>query len=340
VTVKQPATGLVQSQNTNAAGEYLFTELPVGTYSVTAEQTGFATETKQNVLLEVDARLREDFTLAVGAVTQTATVEASAPVISTDSATVGNVINNQQVTGLPLNGRNPLQLVTLVPGVNNGVKGSQNQTQGGSVSINGAREQSNNFLLDGVDNNDLAINQWVVPIDPDAMEEFKVAETTYTAEYGRSGGGQINYTTKSGSNQFHGVAYEYLRNADVDARNFFDPLNIPPYKRNQFGASVGGPVKKDKTFFFFNWESTRIRQSISKVGTVPTAAMHSGNFSALSASIYDPSSINAAGQRTPFPGNIIPAADINPVGQAALNLYPLPNAPNTAPAGYSTRPSR
>lgn len=340
VTVKQPATGLVQTQNTNTAGEYLFTELPVGTFSVTAEQPGFATETKQNVLLEVDARVREDFTLAVGAVTQTATVEASAPVISTDSSTVGNVINNQQVTELPLNGRNPLQLVTLVPGVNNGVKGSQNQTQGGSVSINGAREQSNNFLLDGVDNNDLAINQWVVPIDPDAMEEFKVAETTYSAEYGRSGGGQINYTTKSGSNLFHGVAYEYLRNADVDARNFFDPLNIPPYKRNQFGASLGGPVKKDKTFFFFNWESTRIRQSISKVGTVPTAAMHSGNFSALSVPIYDPSSINAAGQRTPFPNNIIPAADINSVGQAILNLYPLPNAPNNASSGLyaSTEP--
>ncbi|HUA85819.1 MAG TPA: TonB-dependent receptor [Bryobacteraceae bacterium] len=201
------------------------------------------------------------------------------------------------------------------------------------MSINGAREQSNNFLLDGVDNNDLAINQWVVPLDPDAMEEFKVAETTYTAEYGRSGGGQINYTTKSGSNQFHGVAYEYLRNADLDARNFFDPHDIPPYKRNQFGTSIGGPIKKDKTFFFFNWESTRIRFSVSKVGTVPTAAMHSGNFSALSSPIYDPNSISSTGQRAPFSGNIIPASEISPVGQNVLNLYPLPNAPNNASSG-------
>jgi Carboxypeptidase regulatory-like domain/TonB dependent receptor/TonB-dependent Receptor Plug Domain len=341
VTVTQPATGFVRTQNTNTVGEYLFTELPVGAYAVTAEQTGFKTETKQNVVLEVDARVREDFSLTVGSVTETATVEASTPVISTDSATVGNVINNAEVTGLPLNGRNPLQLVTLVPGVNNGVKGSQNQTQGGSVSINGAREQSNNFLLDGVDNNDLAINQWVVPLDPDAMEEFKVAETTYTAEYGRSAGGQINYTTKSGSNQFHGVGYEYLRNADLDARNFFDPKNIPPYKRNQYGASIGGPVKKDKTFFFFNFEGTRIRQSVSKVGTVPTAEMHDGNFSGIGTTIYDPNSTNAAGQRTPFPGNIIPANEISAVGQNVLNLYPLPNAPNNGSSGLfsSTEPA-
>jgi hypothetical protein len=339
VTVKQPATGLTQTKTTSDTGDYVFTELPVGTYTVTAEQSGFKTETRENVLLEVDARVREDFTLTVGQVTETLAVEASAPVISTDSATVGNVIDNKQVTELPLNGRNPLQLTLLVPGANYGVKGSQNQTQGGSISVNGAREQSNNFLLDGVDNNDLAINQYSVAISTEAMMEFKVGESTYTAEYGRSGGAQINYITRSGSNNFHGVLYEYLRNADVDAKNFFDkPGPIPPYKRNQFGASLGGPIKKDKTFFFFNWESTRIRQSITKVGTVPTAAMHNGDFSALlpNTVIYDPNSINSAGQRSPFNGNIIPKTDFNSVGVAVLNLYPLPNAPNNAASGLFT----
>ena len=345
VTAKQPATGLVREETTNDLGEYLFAQMPVGTYNVSAEQSGFKKVDHENVLLEVDARVRVDFALAVGAVTETLSVEASAPVINTDSATVGNVIDNKQVTELPLNGRNPMQLVTLVPGANNGVKGSQNQTQGGSFSMNGAREQANNFLLDGIDNNDLAINQQVVPISPDAMDQFKIEESTYTAEFGRSGGAQVNYTTKSGTNQFHGVLYEYLRNADLDAKNFFDkpsPASIPPYKRNQFGASIGGPIKKDKTFFFFNWESTRVRQSLTKVGTVPTAAMKNGDFSALlpNTIIYDPNSLNATGQRTPFSGNMIPSTDFSKVGQAILALYPNPNAPNNASSGFynSTQP--
>jgi hypothetical protein len=345
ITIRQPATGLSYEQASNDAGEFLFTQLPPGTYTVTAAQSGFKTENHENVLVEVDQRVRVDFALAVGAVTEAVNVEASAPVINTDSATVGNVIDNKQVTELPLNGRNPLQLTLLVPGANFGVKGSQNQTQGGSISVNGAREQSNNFLLDGVDNNDLAINQYSVAISTEAMMEFKVGASTYTAEFGRSGGAQINYVTRSGTNAYHGVLYEYLRNADLDAKNFFDkPGPIPPYKRNQFGTSLGGPIRKDKTFFFFNWESSRIRQSITKVGTVPTAAMKNGDFSALlpNTVIYDPNSINASGQRTPFQNNMIPKMDFSSVGLSILNLYPNPNAPNTASSGLftSTAPLR
>jgi hypothetical protein len=341
VTVKQAATGLVREETTNEVGEYLFAQLPVGTYNVTAEQSGFKRADRENVILEVDARVRTDFTLSVGAVTDTVAVEASTPVISTDSATVGNVVDNKQVTELPLNGRNFLQLNLLVPGANQGVKGSQNQTQGGSISVNGAREQANNFLLDGVDNNDLAINQYSVAISTEAIQEFKVQTSSYTAEFGRSGGAQINIATKSGNNAFHGVAYEYLRNADLDAKNFFDkpaPASIPPFKRNQFGTSIGGPIKKDKTFFFFNWESARVRQSITRVATVPTVAMKNGDFSALlpNTVIYDPNSLNAAGQRTPFGGNIILPANFSKVGQAILGLYPNPNAPNNAASGLYT----
>ena len=337
VTVEHVQTGLVRKEPTNDQGEYLFAQLPVGNYNVTAEQQGFKKVERENVLLEVDDKLRVDLTLSVGAVTDTVAVEAAASEISTDSATVGDVVDHREVTELPLNGRQFLQLNLLVPGANQGVKGSQNQTQGGSISVNGAREQANNFLLDGIDNNDLAINQYSVSISPDAIQEFKVQESTYSAEFGRSGGAQINVAIKSGTNQFHGVAYEYLRNSDLDAKNFFDkpaPAPIPPFKRNQFGAALGGPVKKDKTFFFFNWESTRIRQSVTKQATVPTTAMKNGDFSALlpATVIYDPTSINAAGQRSPFPSNIIPSADFNPVGQGILSLFPNPNIPGGGPS--------
>ena len=328
VTVRHVSTGLVREEATNDAGEYLFAQLPVGQYDLSAEQSGFKKVERQGILLQVDDKLRVDVDLSVGAVTETIAVEAAAPVIQTDSATVGNVVDNKKVTELPLNGRNFLQLNLLVPGANQGVKGSQNQTQGGSITVNGAREQGNNFLLDGVDNNDLAINQYSVAISTEAIQEFKVQASTYTAEFGRSGGAQVNIATKSGTNQYHGVLYEYLRNADLDAKNFFDrPGPIPPFKRNQFGASVGGPVIKDKTFFFFNWESTRVRQGITRVATVPTAAMKQGDFSALlpGTVIYDPGTLNAQGLRAPFDGNKIPSSKFDKVGQALLNLYPDPN---------------
>ncbi|HYL74551.1 MAG TPA: carboxypeptidase regulatory-like domain-containing protein [Bryobacteraceae bacterium] len=344
ITVRHIATGLVREETTNDAGEYLFAQLPVGQYNLTAEQTGFKKVERQNVLLQVDDKLRVDLDLTVGAITETVAVEAAAPVIQTDSATVGNVVDNKKVTELPLNGRNFLQLNLLVPGANQGVKGSQNQTQGGSITVNGAREQANNFLLDGVDNNDLAINQYSVAISTEAIQEFKVQASTYSSEFGRSGGAQINIATKSGTNQFHGVLYEYLRNADLDAKNFFDrpALPIPPFKRNQFGASVGGPVIKDRTFFFFNWESTRVRQSITRVATVPTTAMKNGDFSALlpNTIIYNPGTLSTSGGqpvRTPFDTNRIPKSLFTgSIGQAIANLYPDPNGATGPGSGLFT----
>ena len=243
VTAHQTSTGLSRTELTNDAGEYSIPQLPVGQYTLEVEQPGFKKMGRTGIELRVDDKVRIDVSLTVGQLAETVAVEASVPVVSTDSATVGNVIDNKQVTELPLNGRNFLQLNLLVPGANQGVKGSQNQTQGGSISINGAREQSNNFLLDGMDNNDLAINQYAVAISTEAIQEFKVQASTYSAEFGRSPGAQINVATKAGTNDFHGVLYEYLRNADLDAKNFFDrPGPIPGFKRNQFGASAGGPI--------------------------------------------------------------------------------------------------
>ncbi len=346
VTATQTATGLTRTDLTNDEGEYAIPQLPVGSYTVSVEQAGFKRTDRTGVELRVDDRLRIDVVLALGQVSDTVAVEATAPVINTDSSTLGNVVDNKKVTELPLNGRNFLQLNLLVPGANQGVKGSQNQTQGGSISVNGAREQGNNFLLDGMDNNDLAINQYAVAISTEAIQEFKVQASTYSAEFGRSPGAQINIATKAGTNQIHGVLYEYLRNNDLDAKNFFDrPGPIPGYKRNQYGTSIGGPIKQNKTFYFGNYEGARVRQGITKVATEPTAAMKSGNFSALPAVIYDPTSLhlqNGVLVRNPFPGNIIPAALISSVGQNLVNLYPTPNTPGTSAANglYTSSPTK
>ena len=346
VTARQTTTGLTRTETTNDAGEYSISQLPVGPYVVSVEQTGFKKIERTGIELRVDDRLRVDLTLPVGQVTETMTVEETTPLVATDSSTLGNVVDNKKVTELPLNGRNFLQLNLLVPGANQGVKGSQNQTQGGSISVNGAREQSNNFLLDGMDNNDLAINQYAVAISTEAIQEFKVQASTYSAEFGRSPGAQINVATKAGTNQVHGVLYEYLRNDALDAKNFFDrPGRIPEYRRNQYGVSVGGPIRRDKTFFFGNYEGNRIRQGITKVATEPTAAMKAGDFSALSTVIYDPTTlhtVNGVLQRSPFPGNRIPVGSISQVGQNVVNLYPNPNTPGTSAASglYTSSPTR
>jgi hypothetical protein len=347
VTVLQTATGLVRNEQTNESGEYSIPQLPVGNYTVSVEMANFKKAEITNVELRVDDRLRIDVSLSVGQVTDTVAVEETAPVISTDSSTLGNVVDNKKVTELPLNGRNFLQLNLLVPGANQGVKGSQNQTQGGAISVNGAREQANNFLLDGMDNNDLAINQYAVAISTEAVQEFKVQASTYSAEFGRSSGAQINIATKAGTNQIHGVLYEYIRNNDLDAKNFFDrPGPIPGYKRNQYGASIGGPIKKNKTFYFGNYEGARVRQGITKVATEPTTAMKNGDFSALSTIIYDPSSLhagaNGAPTRTPFAGNIIPPSMFSSVGKNVLSLYPTPNTPGTSTANglFTSSPTK
>ncbi len=346
VAARQTATGLVRTERTNESGEYSIPQLPVGSYVLSVEQPGFKKTERTGIELRVDDRLRIDVNLPVGDLTEVVAVQETTPVVATDSSTLGNVVDNRKVTELPLNGRNFLQLNLLVPGANQGVKGSQNQTQGGSISVNGVREQSNNFLLDGMDNNDLAINQYAVAVSTEAIQEFKVQASTYSAEFGRSPGAQVNVATKAGTNQVHGVLYEYLRNDQLDAKNFFDrPGRIPEYRRNQYGASVGGPIKKNKTFYFANYEGNRIRQGITKIATEPTAAMKTGDFSALPTTIYDPGTLHAVNgvmQRSPFPGNVIPVNRISAVGQNVVNLYPNPNTTSSSTASglYTSSPTR
>lgn len=324
ITATNLGTGAQRSSVTNEQGDYVFNELPVGSYSVSAELTGFRKEIRTGITLQIDQRARIDLTLQIGQVSEVLEVTADAPLVQSESAAIGNVVDNQKVTELPLNGRQFLQLNLLVPGAVTGIKGSQLSTQGGAVSINGFREQQNQFILDGVDNTDLSINQFSVSPSIDSIQEFKVQSGTYSAAFGGRGGAQINVITKSGTNDWHGTAFEFIRNDNLDARNFFDQQKAE-FKRNQYGGSVGGPIRRDQTFFFFSYEGTNERKGTTRTGTVPTAIEKTGDFSQSGITIFDPATTDAAGRRQPFPGNRIPADRISAVGRTIAALYPNPN---------------
>ena len=222
VTVSNIATNATRQADTNDDGDFTVALLPPGHYRVSVEKAGFRRTILSDVGLDVDQTARVDFTLQVGMLTEEVKVNDTPPMIQTDTSTLGQVIDGRLVHDLPLNERNFLSFALLAPGSQLPAEGSQNSTQGGAVSVNGAREQSNNFLLDGVDNNDPYINQYVTLPSIDAMQEFKVQSSDYSAEFGRSGGAQINVIIKSGTNQFHGGLFEFLRNRNLDAKNFFD----------------------------------------------------------------------------------------------------------------------
>jgi hypothetical protein len=282
ITVLNEATNAIRDAETNDDGDFTVALLPPGRYRVTAESPGFRKSVFSDVTVDVDQTARVDFALQVGAAAEEVHVKDTPPAIQTDTSTLGQVVNNRLVQQLPLNERNFLDFALLVPGSELPAEGSQNSTQGGALSVNGAREQSNNFLLDGVDNNDPYINQYVALPSVDAIQEFKVQSSDYSAEYGRGGGAQINVVLKSGTNQFHGTLFEYFRNRNMDARNYFDLpqctptsvpgkcANIPGLQRDQFGGTLGGPLRKDKTFFFISYEGLRLRQASTREATVPS----------------------------------------------------------------------
>src|SRR5215467_2836119 len=251
VTITNESTGQVRSSVTNETGLYNVPLLPPGTYSVQASLPGFRSELRRGLLLEVDRTARVEIQLQVGEVSEKIEVMADAPLVQADNSSLGQVIDTQRVAELPLNGRQFLQLASLTPGVQPNSQGSNLSTQSGSVNVNGAREVFNNFVLDGIDNNDSGPAQIVIIPSIDAIQEFKVQTSNYSAEYGRSAGGLVNVTTKSGANTLHGSMYEFLRNSAMDAKNFFDrPGKIPGYIRNQFGGTLGGPIVANRTFFF------------------------------------------------------------------------------------------
>jgi hypothetical protein len=334
VTARNTATGIEHSSETNSSGYYFFANLPIGSYELTVEKQGFQRSVST---LSVDAaeKARQDFTLVVGTVSTIANVEASAPLLSPDDASIGTVVDNKYVTEYPLLLRSWDDLVNLVAGV----QGQRYTDQGGSTSagrtggfnVHGIRQLENNFLLDGIDNNSISENvqeltTQVARPSVDDLQEFKVITNPYSAEYGR-GGAVISVISKGGTNQMHGTLYEYLRNRDTDANDFFSNrqgLSKPENVRNQFGGNLGGPIVKNKLFAFFDEETTRIITGQLRSGTVPTDNERVGNFSAAAGSALGITYPTIYQNGAPVSGNMISPASISPVATAIMNLFPQP----------------
>ena len=321
IKLKSLATGETRTTETGADGEYAISSLAPGMYQLDVENTNFRTSS-QRIELLVNQEQRQDVKLDVSGPTPAIDYIVESP-LNKDTQSLSTVIENRQVTGLPLDGRNFYELSLLVPGAVPPAQGSAGSVRGDfSFSVNGAREDANNFLLDGVYNIDPKLNTFGVRPSVDAIREFEMLTSTYDASFGRNPGAQINVILNSGSNYFHGSLFEFHRNAALDARNFFAPSSEPKpkYIRNQFGGAIGGPIVRDRTFFFADYEGTRSREGITRITNVPTAEERLGNFSH---SAFGVPTNPFTGQ--PFAGGIIPDFFIHPVGRAIAALYPLPN---------------
>jgi hypothetical protein len=350
VTATNVATNLTREAVSDSSGRYLITLLPAGDYSVSAEAQGFRKLVQSGLVLQVNQQARLDLTLELGRASETVEVTAQAPLLESESSSLGTVVNQKLVNQLPLNGRNFIQLATLSPGVN-GVGFSASGTimsgtrpddrrPGTEIFSNGNREGSNNFLYDGIDDNERLTLSIVLRPAVEAVREFKIQTNLYSADVGRNSGAVVDVITKSGTNQFHGSLFEFLRNSAMDSRSFFSPKGtaFPTFRLNQFGGSFGGPVRlpklyngKDRTFFFVDYEGYRRDSQQLLLGNVPTVKMRSGDFSET-APIYDPTTTipnpNGSGYvRSLFNNNQIDASRWDPISAKMINAYPLPTGP-------------
>lgn len=364
---------------TNEEGAFSANLLRIGTYSVTAEKKGFQKTVQQNVEVGVNQSVKVDLTLKVGSTEETVEVTSAPALLQTEQSSLGTIETEKRISELPLNGRDFIQLAYLGPGANGGETGSnasggvfENERANEAVSVNGLRVSNNNFLLNGVDNNEFGLGGVIVLPPPDAIQEFKTEENSMSAEFGR-GGAAVNVVLKSGSNQLHGGVYEFIRNDKLDAVNYFN-VGQQPFKRNQFGAFLGGPIKRDKTFVFGDYEGSRLRNSAPYLSTVPLPAERSGDFRDRltgnsfspcatpspadtfdTGTIFDPLLVSnnytcVSGEtillRHAIPNNIVPpcvgttgksadgGACLNAVGLAVANFYPQPTNPNLLANNY------
>ena len=369
VAVTSQATGLERDTKSDDAGHYLIPLLPVGTYDIKVDAPGFQTAESKDLRLQVDESRELDFTLGPKANVETVTVSGEAVAVETTNPSLGQVITSQEVSQLPLNGRDFVQLATLTAGATAETSPGSFFTSGAdsevaargsfSLSVGGSRPNSTDWLLDGVDNNELTAGGIGIFSSIDDIQEFKVLTYSYSAEYGTRAGPTVLVTTKSGTNDFHGSLYEFVRNTDLNARSDF-ATSTPKFNLNQFGGSVGGPIRKDKTFFFVDGEQKYQRQGIVYTGLIPTTQMIGGDFSSdpwgnsvsgiilnnpyvadasfqcMGSASGPPIPANPDGSQPPgVPCNKIPANLISSIGQGLMDLYPPVNPanPKEAPVG-------
>ncbi|MBM3760957.1 MAG: hypothetical protein FJW36_12000 [Acidobacteria bacterium] len=343
VTALNLETSVRATAKTDTSGNYLMSNLPRGSYRVEVSASGFRRFVQAGITLQIQQTARVDIRLTVGEVSESIQVTADAARIETENATLAKVVDNRSIVNLPLNTRNVYSLVFLTPGVTGSVGNNYGDMR---YSVNGARQRTMDTLIDGVSAAHPTVNGFAgISVFPsvDAIEEFKLLGATYPAEFGRSLGSVLNIVFKSGTNKWHGSAYEFLRNSRLDANNFFDnsrSRQLGSFKRSQFGGVFNGPIVKDKAFFMVSFEALRQRNFATTVFSVPTQLERSGNFTETRAAsgaliqIFDPFTTrpNPAGAgfiRTQFPGNVIPASRINRVATNVSRFYPLPNTPPT-----------
>ncbi|HLJ25815.1 MAG TPA: TonB-dependent receptor [Candidatus Angelobacter sp.] len=377
VTIVNPQTKIRYAGRTNEDGIYLISDIRPGTYTVEVSKPGYKVILKPDVVLHIEAVVALNFTLTFGSLSESITVLGGAPPVNTESSSMGTVIEGRQVTELPLNGRNFTQLALLTPGVTRGAYGD-NASGGGSgtntetfrnsetgsaaLSVNGLRPQANNFILDGLDNNESLVNTIAFFPPAEAIQEFRVSTSVAPAQFGRAGGAIVETSTRSGTNELHGSAFEFLRNSALDANDAYfgtpNPVTgqVPklPFRRNQFGGTVGLPLVRNKLFLFLDYQGLRSARSREpEFATVPTMLMRKGDFSELlgtgltstpdpkltgctnvvvvSDAVYDPLAC------APFSGNVIPGNRINPVGLRYLNAFPAPNVSGAIQNNYEAQ---
>jgi hypothetical protein len=340
VTLKNTQTGITSTTRSDASGEYLFPSVRIGTYQVKAELTGFSTSLTDNVNVTVEARQRVDFTLQVGAVSEVVNVEATAPLLESDSSSKGQVISQQQIVGLPILGRSYANLALLTPGVRQSQVGNQGDIafrREGSYNVNGLRSVFNNFLLDGIDNNFYGTtnqgfsNQAIQP-SPDSVAEFRMSVNSYSAEFGRTGGAVMNVSSRSGTNQLHGSLWNFFQNERLNATGFFKPaLNQKPLnRRNQFGFALGGPIVRDRTFFFVDYEGSRWLAAPFNLTSVPSTDMRRG---VLPLDVRVPVTFTASNGATIQAGTVYPAGSPIPMTRFARRVLDELPASNRAGGG-------
>jgi Carboxypeptidase regulatory-like domain len=351
VTATEQDTGFARDTTTSSDGSYTLPLLPPGRYTITVQKQGFSQFSEGPIALAVDQQAKLDVRLAVGRSSTTVQVEAAPPVLDTQTYSVGTTIEQAKVAQLPFNGRSFLEAMLFTPGVVPGTQGSElNDNRGGSINVNGMRETTNNYLLDGMSDTSIAVGTYSATPPLDSIQEFRMETGVYDAKFGNTAGVQVNIVTKSGTNNYHGTLYEYFRNNALDARNYFEPT-APPFHRNQFGASIGGPLSipkvyngKDKTFFFLNYEGLRDLEDFYSRGSVPDMAERSGDFSGLlppalggtcpsgNTVLLDPLLLFNPAAPVTVPNNNVallapsfPSGTLDPVGQGLVNVYPQPN---------------